>query len=202
MRFGLLRQDLDSSRRTISYQKLILLASFALNIVIASIAFRLIGLERVILVPPTIHKSFWVESDKVSAEYLEQMGYFLIQLVLNVTPQSVDYQSKILLQYAAPASYGEIKTAMAVAGERLKRDGAATVFSPRTINVDESALKVAVQGQLTTFISDRRVSELSKSYLIELQYALGKISIKSFKEANANDPLDTKTGAVRAVAGT
>lgn len=201
MRFGLLRQDLDSSRRTISYQKLVLLASLALNIVIALIAFRLIGLERVILVPPTINKSFWVESDKVSAEYLEQMGYFLVQLVLNVTPQSVDYQSKLLLQYAAPASYGEIRTAMAVAGERLKRDGAATVFSPRTLNVDERALKVAVQGQLTTFISDRRVSEVSKSYLIELQYALGKITIKSFKETNANDPLDTKTGAAGAAAG-
>ena len=80
--------------------------------------------------PPTINKSFWVESDKVSADYLEQMGYFLAQLVLNVTPQSVDYQSNLLLQYAAPASYGELKTAMAVAGERLKRDGAATVFSP------------------------------------------------------------------------
>lgn len=202
MRLGLLRHDLDSSRRTISYQKLVVLASLGLNIVLASIALRLIGLERVVLVPPTIHKSFWVESDKVSAEYLEQMAYFLIQLVLNVTPQSVDYQSKLLLQYAAPASYGEIKTAMAVAGERLKRDGAATVFSPRTINVDERAMKVAVQGQLTTFISDRRVSESSKSYVIELQYALGKITIKSFKETNDHDPLDTKTSTAAAAAGT
>ena len=201
MKFALLRQDLDSSRRTISYQKLVLLVSLALNIVIALIAFRLIGHERVILVPPSINKSFWVESDKVSAEYLEQMAYFLVQLVLNVTPQSIDYQSKLLLQYAAPASYGELKTAMAVAGERLKRDGAATVFSPRTINVDEHTLKVAVEGQLTTFISDRRVSEVSKSYLVELQYALGKITIKSFKETNANDPLETKTGAVAPAAG-
>ncbi len=201
MRLGLLRQDLDSSRRTISYQQLVLAASLALNIVIALIAFRLIGLERVVLVPPSIHKSFWVESDKVSAEYLEQMAYFLAQLVLNVTPQSVDYQSKLLLQYAAPGSYGEIKTAMAVAGERLKRDGAATVFSPRTINVDQRALKVAVQGQLTTFISDRRVSDASKSYLIELQYAQGRITIKSFKETNANDPLETRTGAATPVAG-
>lgn len=201
MRFALLRQDLDSSRRTISFQQFILLVSLVLNVVTALIAVRLIGLERVILVPPAIHKSFWVESDKVSAEYLEQMGYFLAQLVLNVTPQSVDYQSKLLLQYAAPASYGEIKTAMAVAGERLKRDGAATVFSARMINVDERALKVAIQGQLTTFISDRRVSEVNRSYLIELQYSLGKLTIKSFKETNGNDPLDTKTGAAAAVAG-
>ena len=201
MRFALLRQDLDSSRRTISYQNLILVASLALNIVIALIAFRLVGHERVILVPPTIQKSFWVESDTVSAEYLEQMAYFLTQLVLNVTPQSVDYQSKLLLQYAAPASYGELKTALAMAGERLKRDGAATVFSPRTLNVDARALKVSVQGQLTTFISDRRVSDSSKSYLVELQYALGRISIKSFKETNANDPLESKTSPAGAAAG-
>ena len=58
MRLGLLRQDLDSSRRTISYQQLALAASIALNIVIALIAYRLIGLERVILVPPSISKSF------------------------------------------------------------------------------------------------------------------------------------------------
>src|SRR6185503_4645640 len=47
MRLGLLRQNLDSSRRTISYQQLILAASLVLSIVIALIAFRLIGLERV-----------------------------------------------------------------------------------------------------------------------------------------------------------
>lgn len=201
MRFELLRRDLDSSRRTISYQKLIVLASLALNLVTAVTTYRLIGLERVILVPPSVHKTFWVDSDKVSAEYLEQMGYFLLQLVLNVSPQSVDYQSKLLLQYAAPASYGEIKTAMAVVAERLKRDGASTVFSPRSLTTDERLLKVAVEGSLTTFIGDRRVSEANKAYLVELQYALGKLYIKSFKEVNANDPLDTKANPARVVAG-
>lgn len=201
MRFELLRRDLDSSRRTISYQKLIVLVSLALNLVTAVTAYRLIGLERVILVPPAIHKTFWVDSDKVSAEYLEQMGYFLLQLVLNVSPQSVDYQSKLLLQYAAPASYGEIKTSMAVVAERLKRDGASTVFSPRSLTTDERLLKVAVEGSLTTFIGDRRVSEANKAYLVELQYALGKLTIKSFKEVNANDPLDTKANSARVVAG-
>lgn len=201
MKFELLRRDLDTSRRMISYQKLIVIVSLTLNLVTCLIAYRLIGLERTILVPPVVHKTFWVDSDKVSAEYLEQMGYFLLQLVLNVSPQSVDYQSKLLLQYAAPASYGEIKTAMAVVAERLKRDGASTVFSPRSLTTDERELKVAVQGSLTTFIGDRRVSETNKAYLVELQYALGKLYIKSFKEVNANDPLDTKANAARIVAG-
>jgi conjugal transfer pilus assembly protein TraE len=90
---------------------------------------------------------------------------------------------------------------MAVVAERLKRDGASTVFSPRSLTTDERELKVAVQGSLTTFIGDRRVSEANKAYLVELQYALGKLYIKSFKEVNANDPLDIKANAARVVAG-
>ena len=97
------------------------------------------------------------------------MGYFLMQLTLNVTPQSIDHQARLLLQYAAPASFGELRTGLLTAAERLKRDGASTVFSAQELVVDERALKVGVRGQLTTFISDRRVSEVSKAYAIELQ---------------------------------
>lgn len=192
MKFEFMRGNLERSRRTISFQAALLLGSIALNLVTALIAYRLVGAERVVVVPPAVHKSFWVENDKVSAEYLEQMGYFLIQLALNVTPQSVDYQSRLLLQYVAPASYGEIKTAMSIVAERLKRDGASTVFSARNLTTDERAMKVAIQGSLTTFIGDRRVADVTKSYLVELQYAAGKLTIKSFKEVTVNDPLDNK----------
>ena len=198
MRFEFMHGNLERSRRTIAFQAALLLALMAVNLVTALTAYRLVGSERVIVVPPAVHKTFWVETDKVSAEYLEQMGYFLIQLALNVTPQSVDYQSKLLLQYVAPGSYGDIKTTMAVVAERLKHDGASTVFSARNLTTDEHAMKVAIQGSLTTFIGDRRVSEVMKSYLVQLQYAAGKLTIKSFKEVTVNDPLDTKSGTAGA----
>lgn len=194
MKFELLRGDLDRSRRTIVLLVVLLATSVAVNLVTATTAYRLVGSERIVVIPPAVHKSFWVESDKVSAEYLEQMGYFLLQLALNVTPQSVDYQSRLLLQYVTAASYGEIKTAMAIVAERIKRDGASTVFSARSLTTDEHALKVAVQGNVTTFIGDRRVSDVTKSYLLEFQYAVGKLTIKSFREVPANDPLDSKSG--------
>ena len=72
------------------------------NLVLALFAVRLSGHERIVIVPPNIHKTFWVESDRVSSEYLEQMGYFLLQLTLNVTPQSVDHQAKLLLPFSEP----------------------------------------------------------------------------------------------------
>ena len=95
----------------------------------------------------------------------------------------------LLLGYAAPAVHGELKTTLANAAERLKRDGASTVFSARDLSVDARAMRVGVRGQLTTFISDRRVSDVPKGYVIELQWTNGRITLKSFRETVPHDPL-------------
>lgn len=192
MKLAWMREDIASAHRAATFLVVTLVGSMLVNLVLAVFAVRLAGRERVVLVPPTIHKTFWVESDRVSGEYLEQMGYFLMQLTLNVTPQSVDHQAKVLLQYAAPASFGELRITLLAAAERLKRDGASTVFSPQDLSVDERALRVGVRGQLATFISDRRVSEVSKGYAIELQYSGGRVFLKAFRETNPNDPLETQ----------
>lgn len=190
MKLEWLRADMASARRATGILALLLLASLIVNIVLSVLTLRISGRERVVLVPPTVHKTFWVESERASAEYLQQMAYFLMQLTLDVTPHSVDHQASVLLQYAAPASYGELRSTMAATAARLKRDGASTLFSPRDLVVDEATQRVGVRGQLTTFVSDRRVSEVSKAYAIELQYAGGRIFLKAFRETPPHDPLE------------
>jgi conjugal transfer pilus assembly protein TraE len=101
----------------------------------------------------------------------------------------------LLLQYAAPSAFGELRTQLATTAERLKRDGAATIFSAQDLSVDERRLRVGVRGQLTTFVSDRRVSEVVKGYAIEFQYTGGRITLKSFRETHPNDPLEAKNAA-------
>jgi conjugal transfer pilus assembly protein TraE len=192
MKLAWLRQDLEGARRAVAVLLLLLIGSMLVNVVLAGLATRLSNRERVVVVPPVVHKSFWLDTERVSGEYLEQMAYFLVQLVLNVTPQNVDHQAKVLLQYAAPSAYGELRATLQTAAERLKRDSATTVFSARDLMVDEAAMRVAVRGQLTTFVSDRRVSETNKAYLIEFQYTGGRIHLKTFRETATNDPLEAK----------
>ena len=193
MRLELLRSDIAGARRAATFLAALLVVSLLTNVVLALLSVRLSGRERVVLVPPTINKTFWVDAERVSAEYLQQMAYFLLQLTLNVTPQSVDHQASVLLQYAAPGSFGELRAAMAATADRLKRDGASTLFSTRDLVVDEATQRVGVRGELTTFVSDRRVSEVSKAYAIELQYAGGRVFLKAFRETNPNDPLQTQS---------
>ena len=192
MKLEWLRADIASARRATGFLAVLLTGSLLVNVALSVLTLRASGRERIVLVPPTINKTFWVESERVSAEYLQQMAYFLMQLTLDVTPHSVDHQSGVLMQYAAPASYGELRATMAANAERLKRDGASTIFSPRDLVVDEATQRVGVRGQLTTFISDRRVSEVSKGYSIELQYAGGRVFLKAFRETHPHDPLQTQ----------
>lgn len=92
MRLAWMRQDLGSARRATTFLLVLLVGSTLVNLILATFAVRVSGRERIVVVPPSVHKTFWVEADRVSPEYLEEMGYFLMQLILNVTPQSVDHQ--------------------------------------------------------------------------------------------------------------
>ena len=193
MKLEWLQADIASARRATTLLAALLAGSMLANVALAVLGMRLADRERVVMVPPTIHKTFWVEAERVSGEYLEQMAYFLMQLTLDVTPQSVDHQAGVLMQYAAPAAYGDLRATMAATADRIKHDGASTVFSAQNLVVDEAAQRVGVSGQLTTFISDRRVSEVSKGYAIELQYTGGRIFLQAFRETNPNDPLDIQS---------
>ena len=89
---------------------------------------------------------------------------------------------------AVPSVAGQITL------ETVRSRNGAVVASAKDANliVDERALRVGVRGQLTTFISDRRVSEVSKGYAIELQYSGGRVFLKAFRETNPNDPLENQ----------
>ncbi len=193
MKLQWMLQDLASARRAATFLIGLLAAAMLANLLLAMLALHQAGHERVVIVPPAIHKTFWVETDQVSPEYLEQMGYFLLQLTLDVTPQSVDHQARLLLQYATPAAYGELNTALLATAARVKQDGAATVFSAQDLSVDARTLRVGVRGQLTTFIGDRRVSDVAKGYAIEFLCSGGRVLLKTFRETNPNDPLELQS---------
>ncbi len=190
MRLDWLRADVASTRRAAQLMLALLLLSLMLNLVLALQTFRLVGRERIVVVPPTLHQSFWVEGERASREYLAQMGYFLMQLTLDVTPQSVDHQAEVLLQYAAPSAYGDLHAAMLATAARLKRDGASTLFSAQDLVVDEATQRVGIRGQLTTFIGDRRVSALERGYALELQTLGGRLFLTAFRETSPHDPLE------------
>lgn len=189
------RGDRDNDKSQILFLKLIVTGLVGALLLLGFAVASLIGSDRQTLVPPTIDKTFWVNKKHVSPEYLEQMGYFIGQLVLNVTPDNVDYQTKMLLQYACPSGYGKLKTDQAVAGNALKRDSISTLFNTRNIQVDEKTLKVALIGTLSTWVSNKKAPDYAKTYLGKFEYQNGRICVTDFKETSSDDPFGLKQPA-------
>lgn len=189
------RGERDNDKSQILFLKLITAGLVGLLLLLGFAVVSLIGEDRQTMVPPTIDKTFWVNKKRVSPEYLEQMGYFIGQLVLSATPDNVEYQTKVLLQYACPSAYGKLKTDQAVAGNALKRDSISTLFNTRLIQVDEKTLKAALTGTMTTWVSNKKAPDYAKTYLGKFEYQNGRICVADFKETSSDDPFGLKQPA-------
>lgn len=172
----------------------ILLAS---NLALAAgLAFNA-GNERTVIVPPEIHKTFWVENDRVSREYLEEMSVWFAQTGLTVSPDSADYQAQRFLRRTSPRARGALKTRLALEAGRLKRNDASQVFYlSKGIAVDERGMQTAVSGTLVTLIGDKQVKSEDKTFRIRFSMESGEIRVTEFTdEVNADDPFGKKEPA-------
>jgi conjugal transfer pilus assembly protein TraE len=148
--------------------------------------------DRVTFLPPQIEKGFWIEADQVSRDYLDQMALFVLQLAYNVTPASVDFQNTALLKYAAPEAHGALEKAGRLSAERVKRDQISTLFSPRSVLHDKTnGLRVAIQGELTTFVTDKASPPRAMTVLVAFRYDGGRTVVTSLKETSQDDPFGT-----------
>jgi conjugal transfer pilus assembly protein TraE len=147
-----------------------------------AIILNLIGAERTIVVPPSIDKTFWVTKNRVSREYLEQMGGFIAWLILDVSPASIDWKKDILLNYVTPDEHGAMKSRQEVEAERLKRINASTSFLPQQLIAHEDRQDVVIRGRLRTQVNGQDTATETKAYLAEFQYAGGRLHLKAFKE--------------------
>lgn len=176
--------------------QLLLAASSLTSLFLALHVFLHQDRDRVTFLPPQIDKGFWIESNQVSREYLDQMGLFVLQLAYNVTPASVDYQNAALLKYAAPEAHGALEKAGRLAAERIKRDQISTLLAPRSVLHDKKdGLRLAFTGDLTTYVSDKASPPRSITVMVAFRYDGGRTVVSALKETSENDPFGDKAAA-------
>ena len=167
-----------------------LAASIAANLLLAIMAMSNKNTHRETLVPPSINKTFWVDGDKVSPEYLEQMGKFVLDLALNNTPLNCDTNRVALLKYVGSGSYGPINAQLSANCTLIKQNRLANFFSISTVMVKESERAVIYSGSMTRWLNDRRLPQRSGAYRVKFGYSGGRIYVQDLLEVDlrASDP--------------
>lgn len=178
----------DNAAAEIRFLRWLVLLLAILILVQLVLAARVIGSERVVIVPPEIKRSFWVSGNAVSPEYLEEMAFWYAGLALNVTPSSSDYQSGLFLKFADPSEYGRLQAEMGTRTEFIKKNNVSTHFAVRTITADADRLRIALHGTLVTWTSDKKAGERATVFVIGFRHMNGRLYVSEFKETSEQDP--------------
>jgi len=140
--------------------------------------------EQTVVVPVTTKAPFSVSASSVDASYLKQMSLVFLNDRLNITPDTVDENNKLLLHYIAPEFYHEMSAVLASEQKMIKQDKVSSVFYPGFIKVYPKQLAVQVKGVLKRWVGERPLPDVKKDYVIAYGYGYGKLTIKSFTEKN------------------
>jgi type IV conjugative transfer system protein TraE len=135
--------------------------------------------EKIILVPPHITKTLWVQGGEVSKEYLEEMGLYMSKLLLDLSPTSFAYNHAVLLKYATPEAYGELKKQLIKDGEQYTKLQLSTHFKPAEITAYPQTLEVTVKGQLISYVAGKQVRDSQESLFLKFTHREGGIFLES-----------------------
>lgn len=182
------KNKLIKALRRVQVNDLILIILALCLLLTLTLAVKNMGRERTIIVPPVVHDNFWVDSNNADPKYLQEMATYFIFLANNVSPENIEYQNSLIINYVNPSEQGILRTQLAQQASRVKRNQLTTMFSIIGFKVDAGANIVIINGVLKSIIGDKVVSTTEKSYRISFQIINGQLYINEFGEVNNNDP--------------
>ena len=148
---------------------------------------RLIGRERIVIVPPVVNQALWLDSQNVSPEYLSQMTTFFAQLRLNMTPSSTEYQRQTLLRYTDPQYYGDFNNELVAEADHLAQSHTSLVFYPVDLSVDTHHLTAQLSGDLSGMVGNVPLPVKRVTYQLSYRYSQGRLWLRSFQIVNEPD---------------
>lgn len=136
--------------------------------------------ERVVITPPQLTQGFWVEGNRFSPQYLEEMALHYAHFLLDVTEKSVLYQGEIILRYVVPESYGIFKAKLLEDEKNLKSNHLSTLFAPSDVVISPDQLRVEITGELMSYVADKKISQHRETYRFQFHNQSGRLLIKDF----------------------
>jgi type IV conjugative transfer system protein TraE len=187
--------DITAVAAALKRQQLITLAIVVLAVLLAVHAMG--KQTTVILEPPTRTKAIAVVGDRVDAAWLEEMGAWVAHMMLDASPHSIAWQHEQLLKWVHPSAHGHLQQDMAVQAKRLVDTNASTMFWLQQVAPDAEHTRVALIGQLDTYVNGVKVpgSSRTQAYLVQFESRGGRMLIKDWREVPGDDIWLTKAMA-------
>ncbi|WP_192484662.1 MULTISPECIES: type IV conjugative transfer system protein TraE [Cysteiniphilum] len=151
-------------------------------LVLSVMLYQALQHQRTILVPPVMAQKMSISMVNPDESYLIQHGLFLLGLKLNISPNNVDQNHRILKTYITSSAYGELNNLLEAEAKTIKKDQISSVFYPADQVVDLRTLKLKISGILEKRVGKRLVSDNKHDFVLEFAYNNGALQIKNVYE--------------------
>lgn len=172
-------KKLDNEKKFFGF--IIIILAFVI-LVQGILNYNLITANRTIVLPPAVTKEFWATDKQISESYFEQIGFYIADRVLSVSPETVDSSYISLLPFfdSNSESLKAVRDKLKSQAEFIKAEKMYQIFYPLRMYPDYSKKQIKIEGPMKKFIGELLVQESNKSYItITYDIKAGRFMIKS-----------------------
>tara|TARA_R110000772_G_scaffold146487_8_gene256678 strand:+ start:606 stop:1178 length:573 start_codon:yes stop_codon:yes gene_type:complete len=138
--------------------------------------------DREVVLLPTLPKQLTVSSAGVEADYLELVTRDAALVLLNRSPEGLDYWMDEILKLADPASYGRLKADLVRIVEEQRGSDVTQAFVIRSMTVDPKGLTSDVTGTLKTFVGAQVIASDERRFHFNWTYRGLRLALSGFSQ--------------------
>lgn len=170
-----------------SQRNCFLVFSLALSVVVVLLSVLLFFKSERTVIVPTSGPEFWIENNRVSEVYLEKVGLFLSDLLLNRTPSDVEKKNRVILEYVHPAFYQEIKRTLNQEKEALLKGQQSVFFKAENSYADGSKDRFVTEGEFLILVGKGGEAPFCaqnerKRFILQFHCQNGRLLLTSLKK--------------------
>lgn len=154
--------------------------SLAINAVLVAMALTK---SQEIVLTPVIQSPVSISSSRISHDYLELMTRDVALMILNRTPQSLEYWMNNVLKITDPSAYGDVKSKLVVMRQKFANSDFTQSFDIEKIYINpDDMLTSEVTGILHVYVGSKEVAQEPVRYRLNWTYQGLSLKLAGFSK--------------------
>ena len=146
--------------------------------------------DREIVLQPTVPQPLTLTEGRLDPAYLELVTRDAALMLLNRSPENLDYWMETILALAHPRSHGALKRELLAIVTEQKGSSVAQAFTITGLEVDPKRRRSTVRGELATFVGSTVISRAERSFRFDWDYTGLRLSLTGFAMLAEEEPTE------------
>ncbi|ENU1173988.1 TPA: conjugal transfer protein TraE [Klebsiella michiganensis] len=161
------------------------IASTVAVVLISSLAWVLYSKQKTITTPMTFNVPFSSDASSADSSGMTMFATSFLYMRLNVSPENIDIQQKLLLGYVPSENRDKLKKVLDVEADRIKKGGITwrydikelRMVKPGVVDADVVLHPSTTNGNITTDLKEQ-----ARTYQLQMRYENGIINLLDMYE--------------------